>query len=189
MHLSIFLLLATSVALSKEQCIQHYYELEESLLSNPLNLDSLTNAFFPPNEPSVPVVEVFYSVANSTNADSEDNHLAQESEDINSTDRNEIASYRYRWSDSPIFLFMDPEVLQSLSLFTIRLRDHSVKLVVQPICEGYTAEQVPLPEYLLNLLTVNVSILFRSTHIYTYYTEYKLEPILQRYYSVTGKST
>ena len=176
MHLSIFLLLATSVALSKEQCIQHYYELEESLLSNPLNLDSLTNAFFPPNEPSVPVVEVFYSVVNSTSADPEDNHLAQEAEDINSTDRNEIASYRYRWSDSPIFLFMDPEVLQSLSLFTIRLRDHSVRLVVQPICEGYTADQVPLPEYLLNLLTVNVRYIIMYIFIQNIY---ELEPILQ----------
>jgi hypothetical protein len=60
---------------------------------------------------------------------------------------------------------MDHNVLQSLSLFTIRLRDHSVSLVVGPICEGYTADQVPLPEYLLNMLTVNVSIYYMHSYV------------------------
>ena len=129
------------LAATEESCIQHYYELEESLLANPLNLDSLTQGFFPPNEPSVAVVEVFYSVTNSTDP----------SLDLNVT-------YRYRWSDSPMYLFMDPGILEKLSLYTTRPSFRSITLVIEPICDnGTPRDGISIPTYLLNQLTAHVS--------------------------------
>ena len=47
-------------AKATERCMKDYNELELALTENSLNLDSLTRAFFPPNEPPSPFVEVVY---------------------------------------------------------------------------------------------------------------------------------
>ena len=144
-------------AVATEECIRYYHELEDSLVGNPLNLDSLTQGFFPPNEPSVPVVEVFYTISNSS--EPAEHPLVLESQGFDETELSDLAEYRYRWSESPIFLFMDPDILEKLALFTIRMRYHAVRLVVQPICENNTVNDTPLPEFLLNQLTAHVSLL------------------------------
>ena len=149
-------LAALSPTSAAEECIRHYHELEASLVGNPLNLDSLTRSFFPPNEPSVPVVEAFYTLSDSQDPDQ--HPLVLEIQGANETELSALAQYRYRWSDTPIYLFMDPEVLELLSLFTIRLRYHAVRVVVRPICDNYTRDKVPLPEFLFNQMTALVSV-------------------------------
>ena len=156
LYLFVTLVLAALSPSAAEECIRDYHELEASLVGNPLNLDSLTRSFFPPNEPSVPVVEAFYIVSDSL--DSDQHPLVLETQGANETELSALAQYRYRWSDTPIYLFMDPEVLELLALFTIRLRYHAVRVVVRPICDNYTRDKVPLPEYYLNQMTSLVSV-------------------------------
>ena len=94
------------------------------------------------------VVEVFYSVANSTD------YLESSASD--SSDSN--VAYRYRWSDSPMFLFMDPSILKKLSLYTIRPSFRSVTLVIEALCDNGTYNDGILTSgYLLNQLTAHVS--------------------------------
>ena len=84
-----------SLAVAMEECIQDYHSLEFELVENDLNLDGLTRCFFPPNTPSTPVVEVVYHIS-----------------DLNRT-------YIYRWTETPIYLFIDPFLLERLALHTI----------------------------------------------------------------------
>ena len=128
-------LAALSPTSAAHECIRDYQELEASLFSNPLNLDSLTRSFFSPNEPSVPVVEAFYTFSDSQNP--EEHLLVLELQGANETELSALAQYRYRWSETPIYLFMDPDVLELLALFTIRPRYHAVRVVVRPICDNY----------------------------------------------------
>ena len=149
-------LVALSPTSAAEECIKDYHKLEASLVGNDLNLDSLTRSFFSPNEPSVPVVEAFYTVSDSQNP--EEHPLVLELQGANETELSALAQYRYRWSETPIYLFMDPKVLELLALFTIRLRYHAVRVVVRPICDNYTRDKLPLPEYFLNQMTALVSV-------------------------------
>ena len=153
--LATLVLVGQTLSSAAEECIRDYHELEASLVGNPLNLDSLTQSFFPPNEPSVPVVDVFYTVSDSQDPDQHPLVLAIQG--LNETELIVLAQYRYRWSETPIYLFMDPNILELLALFTIRLRYHAVRVVVRPLCDNYTIENIPLPEYHLNQMTALVS--------------------------------
>ena len=110
-------------------CIRDYHRLESELVNNDLNLDSLTRSFFPPNTPSVPVVEVFYTISNSS--DPNQHPLILEIQGVlNETELAVLAKYRYRWSETPIYLFMDPTILEKLALYTIRIRSSPARLVI-----------------------------------------------------------
>ena len=142
-----------SVTLGEEGCIRDYHRLESELVNNDLNLDSLTRSFFPPNTPSVPVVEVFYTISNSS--DPNQHPLILEIQGVlNETELAVLAKYRYRWSETPIYLFMDPSILKKLALYTIRIRSNPARLVItNPLCDNYTINGIPLPQYHLNQMT------------------------------------
>ena len=142
---------------SQSSCIRDYFELEKSLFSNTLNIDSLTQAWFPPNEQSVSVIEVFYYV-NDSNLD-EHPLVLELGGKLNESELLRRSDYRYRWSDTPIYLFMDPQILEALSLHVIRILPHQARLVVYPICLNYTSQGIPLPEYHLNQMTSLVSLI------------------------------
>lgn len=142
-----------------QECIRDYHALEVELVEKDLNLDSLTQSFFPPNTPSVPVVEVFYTI---TNSSSPDQHplILEIQGNLNDTELAVLAKYRYRWSETPIYLFMAPNILERLALFTIRIRSNPARLAIgRPLCDNYTIRGVPLPEYHLNQMTSLVRII------------------------------
>ena len=140
---------------SAQRCILQYHDLEKSLLSSEENVDSLTKTYFPPNEQTVVIVEVFYYINNS-NIDV--HPLTLELEGLNRTSGlEEKSSYRFRWSQTPIYLFMDPNILEALSLYSIRIIKHTARIVVDPICTNYSIDGIALPEYHLNQMTSLVS--------------------------------
>ena len=143
-------------AAAKEHCIKDYHELESDMLANPLNIDSLVMSFFSPNGPSLPVLEVFYRVYNSSDPDQ--HQLVSSIVGANKTEEPVLAEYHYRWSKSPIFLFLEPIVLQRLALNTFRIQHKSVNLVVSPVCD-YTINDVPLLVHYLNQMTSLVSVI------------------------------
>ncbi len=131
-------------------CIRDYFDLEKSLLSSKPNIDSLTKTWFPPNEQRVTVVEVFYYINDSNLVE---HPLILELGGLNATELQQRADYRYRWSLTPIYLFMGPQVLEALSLRVINILRHEARLLVDPICENYTVKGIRLPEYHLNQMT------------------------------------
>ena len=140
---------------AEENCIRDYHDLEEDMLGNPLNVDSLVRSFFSPNKPVLPVLEVYYRVSNSSDPDQ--HPLVSNIVGPNETELPILAEYHYRWSKSPVFLLIEPILLERLSLYTFRSRSDSVRLVVSPLC-NYTIDDVPLPVDYLNQMTVLVSV-------------------------------
>ena len=171
----IFLRLAVAVvfnyfallAAAEQNCIRDYHDLEEDMLGNPLNIDSLVRSFFSPNEPLLPSLEVHYRVSNSSDPDQ--HPLVSNIVGPNETEQSILAEYHYRWSQSPVFLLIEPIVLERLSLYTFRSHPHSVKLVVSPLC-NYTIDDVPLPVDYLNQMTVLVSVQCVQKFMYSYLT-------------------
>ncbi len=109
----LFLLCALAVFRTvSSDCIQEYVDLEKSLFASETNVDSLTRAWFPPNEQSVPVVEVFYYINDS---EVMEHPLNLELGGVSEIELMQRSDYRYRWSVNPIYLFMDPQVLEALS--------------------------------------------------------------------------
>ena len=142
-----------SLPVAMEECIRDYHSLESELVENNLNLDSLTRSFFPPNTPSVPVVEVFYTISNSSDPNQHPLILELQGA-LDETELAVLAKYRYRWSETPIYLFIGPTLLEKLALFTIRVKSSPARLVItKPLCGNYTINRIPLPEYHLNQMT------------------------------------
>ena len=151
---AVIVLVASMAGCGSCNCIQDYHELERSLLRSSINIDSLTKNFFPPNLPTPPIVQILYYLNNSNLTDHPAELLTEEefATEMLSHD------YQFRWSENPLYLFMDPNILEVLSLFSIRIRSQTARLVVDPICANYTTvDGIPLPEFYLDQMTSLVS--------------------------------
>ena len=157
-RIAIFALLLTGNSLApanaqqndaNSSCINNLIDLEKSLLNQSSNVESLTRAFFPPNRPSPPVVEACYYVLPNTVVEPEN------------MEQCENATYRFRWSVSPIYLYMDPNLLESLSLYAVQIHILSAKMLLDPLCAGseLASGGFRSQEELLNQLTTLVSFL------------------------------
>ena len=132
--------LVVGVSLSEvsgKECIDQLTDLELSLLNDQGNIENLTKAFIPPNQPSPIVVRACYYAkpANHTpNGDCEN------------------ATYIFRWSTSPIFLYAQANLLKVLTLGLVQITEQTAILTIDaPVCDIL----------LLNYLTTLVSqILF-----------------------------
>lgn len=131
-------------------CIREYNELEQSLLKNPRNRDSLVRAFFPPNQEQAILVEVFYDMEESVNITVTDkyellkftlsNSCGNEPPFCKHLDETRTnCTYLYRWSSSPIYLFIEPRLLNDMSLNILpgtQIRIRQAKLVIPEICNS-----------------------------------------------------
>lgn len=132
---------------TNSSCINNLIDLEKSLLNKSSNVESLTRVFFPPNRPPPPVVEACYYVLPNTVVDP------------GNMEQCENATYQFRWTVSPIYLYTDPNLLESLSLFAIQIHIMSAKLQLEPLCAGseLASGGFESQEQLLDQLTVLVS--------------------------------
>ena len=149
-------------------------ELEQSLLNKSDNVEALTSAFFPPNQPLPLVVEVCYYVF--------PNRVPDEvvSPD-NQADCGNF-TYKFRWTKSQVHFFINPLLLQSLSLYVIQTREHTVQLALDKLCDTNqtlddrsTGQYIVYsqPELLLEILTTSVSsTCTRSLYMFSY----KIQP-------------
>ena len=133
-------------------CINNLIDLEKSLLNKSSNVESLTRSFFPPNRPIPPVVQACYYVL--PNAVVEPGNLEQ----------CENATYRFRWTVSPIYLYMDPNLLESLALYAVQIHITSAKVQLDPLCAGseLASGGFHSQEQLLNQLTTLVRFLAKE---------------------------
>ena len=140
---------------TNENCIKSYQDLEMSVIERPSNMDAMNLAFSPPNRQAGIAAEVYYFF-----------------NDRNTSLNTDITSYDYafRWSSSPIFNLMRPELLHQLSLFVYHGGMTTIKIVVDPLCVVPSFNSRLLDEEacsggastsdsvrLLNQLTTNVS--------------------------------
>ena len=157
--LILLLVLRDSNALDNENCIKTYQELERSVIQRQSNMDNMVSAFFPPNRQASIAANIYYFF------DGQNMSLNAENLDITSYD------YAFRWSASPVFNIMRPELLHYLSLFVYHGDTTTIQLIIDPLCEvpplnsrlldeqacngGESATDAVL---LLNQLTTNVSV-------------------------------
>ena len=157
--LILVLVLRDGNALNNKNCITTYQELERSVIQRQSNMDNMVSAFFPPNRQASIAANVYYFF------DDRNMSLNAENLDITSYD------YAFRWSASPVFNIMRPELLHYLSLFTYHGDTTTIQLIIDPLCEvpplnsrlvdeqacsgGESATDAVL---LLNQLTTNVSV-------------------------------
>ena len=117
------LLLLTCDEVRGEQlpCVQTFSELERSLIERKSNIDSMSDAFYPPNRQASDAANVYYFF-----------------NDGNKYQNLDLGPYDYafRWSTSPVFGTIRPELLQYLSLLVYQGQTTTTKIVLDPLCEA-----------------------------------------------------
>ena len=125
-------------------CITSLLDLERSILSNDINIQRLTEAFFPANQYPALVVEVNYRVNNQTDPESNLN------DDFTS-------SFVFRWVSSPALLFIDPKILVGLSLRSLVVDYHYADISLNSFCYMDDDDDMFNNIGLLNNITIWVS--------------------------------
>ena len=110
-------------------CISSYHELEMSLKSNLLNIESIDNGFFPLNDnpPLWMTVNVYYN--NST-----ENHdvITSFPNAIGGNSLNATPDYVFQWLDSAIMMYVDPRMISLMS--GVSLPDEKINIMIDPLC-------------------------------------------------------
>ena len=131
--------------LGNKACISTLHEFQQSLVNRSVNLDSLNAAFSPPNrQASISFVVRYYFCSHSLNANSttkvlcsdiekwaDDKNAGRDSE----VDFSEEVKYKFLWNASPINLFIRPNLLESLSLYTFRTEVRNTSIILDQLCE------------------------------------------------------
>ena len=124
---------------SGKECTNQLTDLETALLSNQGNLENLTRAFIPPNQPSPLVVRVCYYVIDPVNnTNPQDGDCQNASYILNPQDGDcQNASYIFRWSTTPIFLYAPVDTLKALTLNLAQITQQTAVLTIDaaPVCD------------------------------------------------------
>ena len=105
------------------ECISQLTDLEASLLNHSGNIENLTRAFLPPNQPSPFIVRTCYYVEPAT---------------CQSTPYGDCnnATYIIRWSISPVFLYASVDVLRALTFNLALITEQTAVLTIDaPVCD------------------------------------------------------
>ena len=121
---------------SKNSCVTSLYELEASLKSNPFNLESIDDGFFPPNS----VISLWVTVNIYYNTSTE-NHdvmtIHPYNGDLNDTSP-DVVLY---WYATALFLSFKPDIIMKLSGLSIFLETSTncrfgvTNIVIDPLCQ------------------------------------------------------
>ena len=118
---------------STNSCVTYLYELEASLKSNPLNIESIENGFFPPN--SVTSLWVTVNIYYNT---STENHDVINTHPYNGDLNNTSPDVILYWYGTALFLSFKADILVNLSGISIFLEDSTrfgvTDIVVDPPC-------------------------------------------------------
>ena len=155
----------TCISCSTFNNSKNYTGFEKLILTDE-NLMKLEDAFFPTNSHSSVVVDVNYHFLKLPGADFIDFDMNK-----GNVAPHELFVVNFRWLASPINLFMRPELLGRLSLWTYSVNKTVVDLEIEVTChiENFSIFQdnntfdsscsnLPLLLHQLNDMTANVSI-------------------------------
>ena len=114
-------------------CVTYLYELEASLKSNPLNIESIDDGFFPPNS----VISVWVTVNIYYNTSTENHDVITThpyNGDLNDTSPDVV----YYWYGTALFLSFKPDIIMTLSGLSYFLQNSTrfgvTNIVVDPPC-------------------------------------------------------
>ena len=138
---------------SRAQCITNFIELEASILSSELNIQSLTEGFFPTNRYPALAVEVHYYV-NQTLDNGTTYTIPTHPISSQNPSQALLATYIFRWLASPALVYGDPKVLEGFSLRSLVVDRNYAHLVILPFC----SDNIEHIRGLLSNVTIWVSI-------------------------------
>ena len=122
---------------SKNSCVTSLYELEASLKSNPLNLESIDDGFFPPNS----VISLWVTVNIYYNTSTE-NHDVMNTHPYNGDLNNTSPDVVFHWYGTALFLSFKPDIIMKLSGLSIFLETSTncrfgvTNIVIDPLCQS-----------------------------------------------------
>ena len=148
--------LSGALVTGSRDCISNLLDLENVILNNPENLQSLIRAYYPTNNFPSLWIKVVYNI---------DEPIANEST-ISVTDKNE--SLVFYWSNSPLLLYFHPLILQGISLqfFNPDYTSHVAQIEIPPFCAGFSQQE---KIELLNDITVWVCYDNNDQYIHSSY--------------------
>ena len=120
-------------------CVTSLYELEASLKSNPLNIESIDDGFFPPNS----VISLWVTVNIYYNTSTENHDVITThpyNGDLNDTSPDVI----FHWYGTALFLSFKPDIIMKLSGLSIFLETSTncrfgvTNIVIDPLCQTNT---------------------------------------------------
>lgn len=110
-------------------CISSYHELEMSLKSNLLNLESIDDGFLPLNDdpPLWMTVNVYYNT-------STENHdvITSFPSAIGADSLNATPDYVFQWLDSALMMYVDPRMISLIS--GVSLSNEKINIMIDPLC-------------------------------------------------------
>ena len=110
-------------------CTSSYHELEMSLKSNLLNIESIDNGFFPLNDnpPLWMTVNVYYNT-------STENHdvITSFPNAIGGNSLNATPDYVFQWLDSAVMMYVDPRMISLMS--GVFLANEKINIMIDPLC-------------------------------------------------------
>ena len=115
-------------------CVTYLYELEASLKSNPLNIESIDDGFFPPNS----VISLWVTVNIYYNTSTENHDVINThpyNGDLNDTSPDVV----FNWFEKALFLSFKPDILVKLSGLSYFLQNSTrfgvTNIVLHPLCQ------------------------------------------------------
>lgn len=159
-YLTVLVILVSAVSIAEsaaetsergypDQCLHSLDDFQVSLLNRSVNLISLQNAFYPANrQSSISFTVKYYICSNSTEGSSLScSDVERWVSDLNSGREPNVDylanySYKFGWNASPISLFIRPDLLKALSVYTFRIDVPIVNIILDSMCEDTV---VPTP--------------------------------------------
>ncbi len=143
---------------SDQFCISTLNQFQNSLVKRTANLDSLNLAFSPSNyQPSISFIVHYHfctqqKVLNSSKSQIICEEIEEWVNDKNAgrkptKDFSKTYAYTFLWNSSPINLFIRPDLLASLSLFTFRTHIFHTHIILDHLCENVIN---PTPQALIS---------------------------------------
>ncbi len=133
-----------SMSANDQFCINTLNQFQASLVNRIENLDSLELVFSPSNyQPSISFIVHYHfctrhKILNSSEIFCDD--IEKWANDVNAgkkptKDFSKTYAYKFLWNASPMNLFIRPDLLATLSLFTFRTHIFTTHIILDKLCE------------------------------------------------------
>ena len=155
----VVLVLSQLLPLVQTSCVSSLEDLEAALQSDPLNVESINDAFFPLNKPPSIAANVFYFINETFNGTAT---VPVHPATLSSAEIGQLfPSCSFQWVSQRVLLPFGPELLEMRGLAVFAPKTPMTLLVIPPICirREWTADYGVEAGKLLARLTSKVLLL------------------------------
>ena len=152
---------------NETNCLTSLHDVQVSLKSNPYNLESIDDGFFPPNTHPSPWVRINYYF-NQTNS------IKIHPAAYEAIGTNSIPDLSFQWVASPVFHYFGPSVMEVFSTASIYFSPTEIHIVIDPICGNEHMKELVLLEKLsAKVINISMKIYAHDKCYYTFLCRYK----------------